>query len=175
MKPVWVQRHVVLVLLGLALFLPRLSAGWSEAMQRDLPDERSQAAVGYARQRLWSDFLRARQLATYSSQLPDPTLAEYREFLSGLGLKRRGDAAALVVLPVLSEAQLSRQIEVRLDQAHPPIRLKLYERDESSSLSPVGCLEIRVDAGNIVSCLPLPESESKFFSYWPLRPSPLLP
>lgn len=171
----WVRRDVVLVMLALALGLPRLSAAFSLAVRTEAPSEKSQAALGYARQRLWSEFLRERSVGLESTVLPAPTLPEYRHFLAGLGLKRRGDAASLVVLPVLSESRLGRQIEVRLAQAHAPLVLKLYVPEGSATPQPVGMLEIRVDPEGVVSCLAAAESEPKLFSYWPVRPLPLLP
>ncbi len=171
----WVRRDVVLVLIALALGLPRLSAAWSGAVQAEVPSEKSQAAVGYAKHRLWSEFLRQRSVGLETAALPAPTLAEYRQFLAGLGLKRRGDAASLVVLPVVSESRLGRLIEVRLSQAHPPLVLKLYVPGGTITPLPVGTLEIRVDPEGVVSCLAATESEPKLFSYWPVRPLPLLP
>ena len=174
-RETWVRRDLVLILLVVALCLPRLSAAWSGVMRSSVPSEKTQAAVGYARQRLWSEFLRERNAGLESVSLPAPTLSEYREYLAGLGLKRRGDAASLVVLPVLSESKIGRLIEVRLSQAHPPLVLMLYVPEGTSSHRPVGSLEIRVDSEGAVSCLAAPESEPALFSYWPLRPTPVLP
>lgn len=171
----WVRRDLVLILLALALCLPRLSSAWSAALRTNVPSEKAQAAVGYARERLWSEFLRERAATFAGLSLPDPTLLEYRQYLSGLGLKRRGDASTLVVLPVLSESRMSRQIEVVLAQTHPPLLLKLYLPEGTSVSAPVGSLEILVDSEGVVSCMAAPESTPELFSYWPLRPSPLLP
>jgi hypothetical protein len=172
--PAWVRSEVALALVALALLAPRLTAFGSGALCEREPDERTKAAVGYAQHRLWSDFLCDRE-ETIGRALPPPTLTEYRRFLAGLGLVRRGDAAELLVLPLVDESRLGREIEVRLSQAHPPLELRLYVPGESGRPQPVGKLEIRVDADDIVTCVAAPQAEPAMFSYWPVRPTPLLP
>lgn len=173
----WVRHELVLVLLGLALLLPRLSGLGSNALQDCPPDESTQAAVGYAKLRLWSEFVRGREELLTAVPVPPPTLGEYRQYLSGLGLRRRGDASTLVVLPLagLDASRIGSEIDVRLTQAHPPLLLSLYVPGEEGRPKPVGQIEIRVNEDNVVSCLTEAHENAKWFSAWPVRPLALLP
>lgn len=177
MNSPWVRHELVVVLLALALVLPRLSALGTQAVRAEAPDENCQAAVGYARLRLWSEFVRDRESLIASARFLPPTLSEYRQYLSGLGLRRRGDVATLVVLPLFGqdESRLGPQIEVRLAQSHPPLLLKLYVPGVQGRPKPVGQLEIVVDAEDGVSCLAELEEDARWFSAWPVRPTLLLP
>jgi hypothetical protein len=170
-----VSTRVVLLLVSLALLAPRLAHVGSRALCAVNSDERAMADLGYAQHRLWSDFLEERSPAGLNAARPEPTLAEYRQFLAGLGLRSRGDVISLLVVPVLEEDRLSRQIEVRLSQTPSPVVIHLYARDSLGRTHSVGHLEIREPFGATLACLAAPDAESRLLAYWPLRPVPLLP
>jgi len=170
-----VSTEVVLLLVSLALVAPRLANVGSRALCAVNSDERALASLGYAQHRLWSDFLEERSRTGLNAARPEPTLEDYRRFLAGLGLASKGDVISLLVVPVLEESRLSRQIEVRLSQAPSPVVLHLYARDPRGKMHSVGRLEIREPSGAPLTCLAAPEADSRLLAYWPLRPVPLLP
>lgn len=170
-----VRTELALVLLVLSLLAPRLAGLGPKAFTAAFPTESARAAVGYAQHRLWSDFVLARRETVSGRSLPDPTLSEYRHFLAGLGLKRRGDAASLLVWPPLDREKLSEKIEVQLSEARPPLALKVFVADPDGKPQYVGRLEIRVDAFDVVTCWAEAEREPNLLTFWPVRPGPLLP
>jgi hypothetical protein len=173
--PPLVRTELALVLVALSLVAPRLIGKGSTSRLPQVPSELSSATVSYAEERLWSDFLKARSELVKSWVLPEPTLPEYRHFLAGLGLRKRGDVATLFVLPA-GESQLeSEAIEVQLAEAHPPLVLRLIVKDEANRERLAGHLQIRADAKDVVTCWAEVASENRLLSFWPLRPGPVLP
>jgi hypothetical protein len=170
-----VRTELALILVGLSLLAPRLTGLGSRTLTAVVPPESARAAVGYAEHRLWTDFLNGRNELLPGRSLPNPTLSEYRQFLAGMGLKRRGDVTSLLVLPGLGEERISDQIEVRLSAISPPLLLKLFVRDSGGQPLCAGQLVIRVDADEGVSCRAEAESAHQLLSFWPVRPGPLLP
>ena len=167
------RTELVVVMIGLSLVAPRL-AGWGpQAVAVETSPESSQAAVGYAQHRLWYDFLEGRH-DLLSQQLPEPTLTEYRAYLSGLGLNRRGDRCQLLVLSDLNPARMTERITVRIANSHPPLRLDVLV-DGGGVSRRAGRLEIRVNAQDQVSCFIKAMESRRIWSFWPIRPQPLLP
>jgi hypothetical protein len=167
------RTELALVIIGLSLVAPRL-VGWGpQAVAVEVPPESSQAAVGYAQHRLWFDFLESRE-ALVGRKLPEPTLSEYRAYISRLGLRRRGDRCQLFVLSDLDRARMTDRITVRIADSHPPLKLDVLAYDEGKDHR-VGRLEIRVNVDDQVSCFVEAAEVRRIWSFWPIRPQPLLP
>jgi hypothetical protein len=168
-----VRTELALIIIGLSLVAPRL-AGWGpQAVAVETTPESSQAAVGYAQHRLWYDFLADRE-DLVEHKLPHPTLAEYRAFLRGLGLERRGDECQLIVLSNLDPSRLTERITVRVADARSPLRLDVLVED-GGAIRRAGRLEIRVNANDHVNCFVQTRASRRIWSSWPIRPQPLLP
>jgi hypothetical protein len=167
--------RTVVTLIVLALLLPQALERTRAQSAGDTTDVTASAALGYARLRLWADFLEQRAERFPDHELPPPSLTEYRRYLRILGLRRRGDAAMLIVIPALDDMRHVDRLRVELDSPHEPIRLTVFLEPTGERLRRAGSLTIGTTADGSLQCNVEDVPQARIWSLWPVHPRPLLP
>jgi hypothetical protein len=165
----------VVIIIALALLLPQ---GLSRTQARSdaySSDPESMAALGYARLRLWIDFLDQRSAQFPGRELPPPSLTEYRQYLRALGLRRRGDIAMLIVIPALAADRYLDRLRIELDSPNEPIRLSVLLQRYGKHGRKAGSLAVGESPDGSLQCSMEDRQPAQLWSLWPVHPHPLLP
>lgn len=166
---------VVLLILG-AMAVPRLLAdSHQQALANSGDAVYASAAVGYARARLWDDFLSTRA-ASASEELPSvPALDEYQTYLESLGLTKTRDVVIMMVFPALHPDHLLDRIRVELVRTTgSAVHLTVTTLTGASPPRRAGTLFIEVGKDGLLSCR-AEEHQESLWSYLPIIPQPILP
>ena len=107
--------------------------------------------------------------------MPPPSMSEFRAFLSGCGLTRRGDAAMYLVLPALHPDHLLDRVEIKLVETGDPLRLDVSLVDTPERRVTVGSLYVSGRSPGGLQCLNQQAPRGRLWSFWPMTPQPLLP
>jgi len=172
-KPL-IPTELALILIVAALVVPQVIGQVGQAAPAAWTEAYGPAALTYARQRLWSDFLEQRSAAIPGYQLPEPSLGEYRAYLRGRGLERRGDEVVYLILPALHPGHLMDRVQVRMAASADPLRLNVALLQEKDRPVTVGSLHIAAAPSGGLQCLHR-EVGRRLWTYWPIMPQPLLP
>jgi hypothetical protein len=173
-KPL-IRTEVALVLIVTALVVPQMIGRAGQATPTSWTEAHGPAALTYARQRLWSDFLEERSAAIPGYRLPEPSMSEYRAYLRGRGLERQGDAVVYLILPALHPDHLMDRVRVRLATTADPLRLNVALLQEGDRPVTVGSLHIAAATSGGLQCLHREVGTRRLWTYWPITPQPLLP
>jgi hypothetical protein len=165
----------VVTIIVIALLLPQAMNRTRAHSRLDPDDTTAAAAVGYARLRVWGDFLEQRAARFPQFQLPAPSLTEYRQYLRSLGLRRRGDAAMLILIPALEDIRPVDRLRVELDSPHEPIRLTVFLEPTGERSRRAGSLAVGETADGSLQCSVERGRRAQLWSLWPVHPRPLLP
>jgi hypothetical protein len=175
-RPQAVMRvEILLLLIGIAVLLPQLGGSSRSESLSGARGVYDQAVLQYAKLRLWGDFLEQRQQTLQPHRLPEPSWAEYRVYLNACGLRRRGDAITLYVLPPLDPSAAIDRIRVGLRTAHDPLILEVQVPGPRSHEQRIGQLLVLRGPNGTMQCRIEPSRGLPLWSFWPLRPEPLLP
>jgi hypothetical protein len=168
--------EVAILAMVLAITIPRVIARTQASIQTPAQVENGAAALEFARQRFWDEFVDSRARRFPGHVLPQPSLQEYMHYLNALGLYTRGDQVVVPILPPIQAHMQLDRLRIELQHTTLPIRLKVSFEEARRGYAPVGQLEIFVESngawGMAVSKEVPPKS---LFSYLPITPKPILP
>lgn len=167
--------RAVVIMIALALLLPQGLSRTRADSDAHVSDPAAMAAVGYARLRLWTDFLDQRSAHFPGRQLPPPSLTEYRQYLRALGLRRRGDVAMLIVIPALAADRYLDRLRIELVSPHEPIRLAVLLQRHGKHGRKAGSLAVGESPDGSLQCRMEDRQPAQLWSLWPVHPRPLLP
>lgn len=168
--------EVAILIVVLAIVVPRVIAhSRSEAITQDQIDHGS-AALDFARQRMWGDFLDARSETFPDHNLPAPSLEEYMFFLNANGLYKKGDRVVVPILPAIRLHKSMDRLRVELEHTTLPVRLGISLQNLEHKYDRVGQLEILLESdGSWGMTMLRTEPPRNLLSYLPVMPMPILP
>jgi len=168
--------EVAILIVVLAIVVPRVIAqSRASATTQDQIDHGS-AALDFARQRMWGDFMDSRAATFPDYKLPAPSLEEYMFFLNANGLYKKGDRVIIPVLPAIRIRNPLDRLRVELEHTTLPVRLGISLQNLEHKYEHVGQLEIFVETGGSWGMTMLrAEPPRDLFSYLPVMPMPILP
>lgn len=168
--------EVAILIVVLAIVVPRVIAQSRASVPNQDQIDHGSAALDFARQRLWGDFIDSRAATFPDHNLPAPSLEEYMFFLNANGLYKKGDRVVIPVLPAIRYEKTLDRLRVELEHTTLPVRLGISLQNLEQEYDPVGQLEIFVDSYGQWSMAMLREEPPRsLLSYLPVRPMPILP
>jgi hypothetical protein len=173
-RPVLGIWAVALIIVA-AMLTPQLNGSRKSEPPNSAPAVRRSAAVGYAKARLWNQFLQSRAAQFEGHELPAPTLAEYRQYLRSVGLWEIGDEVSLMVFPAFEGGHQVDRVEVALSRHSGPIELRVALWENNEGPTPVGALTIQHGKDGDLVCRAEQLARPLLWSYWPITPKPILP
>ena len=168
--------EIAILIVVLAVTVPRVisQSRASTATQEEI--ERGSAAMEFARQRLWGDFMDSRAEPFPDHKLPAPSLEQYMFFLIANGLYKKGDRVVIPILPAIHPDKSLDRLRVGLEHTTLPIRLGISLQSLEKEYNSVGKLEVFVESnGSLELTATRTEPTHSLLSYWPVMPRPILP